>query len=148
MVGAAEVLIIAFLWRIGGAGWPPLAKDWRRIVIPILVLIVLLMRNVSEFRAILAAVLLFLALRLPLTLIGDSIPSYAINWIWPFISGYLLGLASVVTHGWPGFIYALIPATAQGVSVALSNIPKTAKDFPHEACEVLIGASVAISIWM
>lgn len=137
------LVLIAFLWRAGGAGWPLLGKDWRRIGVPATVLIALLMANVSESRSVLTAILLFLALRLPLTLIGDDVTKHPINWIWPWIAGYLLGLISAVTHGWSGCWLALIPATAQGVSVMLSNLSKTAKDWPHEACEVLTACSFA-----
>lgn len=110
-----------------------------------MVLIALLMANVSEFRAVLTAILLFLAIRLPLTLVGNSVPAHPINWIWLWIAGYLLGLVSVVTHGWTGCWLALIPAMAQGISVTLSNIPRTAKDWPHEVCEILTGCAVAQS---
>lgn len=140
------LVIISFLWRIGGAGWPPLGKDWRRIGVPAVVLIALLMANASEFCAVLTAILLFLAIRLPLTLIGDDVTKHPINWIWPWIAGYLLGLVSAVTHGWSGFWLALIPSAAQGVSVTLSNIPRTAKDWPHEACEIFTGAAVAAAV--
>lgn len=75
-----------------------------------------------------------------------SVTAHWFNWPWLFISGYLLGLASILVHGWMGFFLALIPALVQGISVTLSNLPKTAKDWPHEACEILIGASVAIAI--
>jgi len=141
-----EMLLIAFLWRIGGAGWPPFGKDWRRWCVPTVVLFSCLFRGYSELQAVLCAVFLFTALRLPLTLRGDSLYHHWLNWPWVWIAGYLLGLASVVTHGWHGFLLALIPAIAQGVSVTLSNIPATAKDFPHEACEILTACAVALII--
>ena len=140
-------LIFAFLYRIGGAGWKPFGKNWRRIGIPILTFLVLSVSGAGVVKSLLTAALLLAALRLPLTFYGSSIPSCAFNWIWLWLAGYLLGLASVVTHGWQGLIYySCIPAMTQGVLITLSNIPETAKDFPHEACELAIGFSVALAV--
>lgn len=145
MVGETmEVLIIAFLWRMGGAGIAPFRKNWRRVGVPIVVLFALFWSGYSEFQAIGCAVALFLALRLPLTLIGDSLYDHWLNWPWAWVAGYIIGLSSIFVLGWSGFLFAFIPAVAQGASVTLSNIPKTATDFPHEACEILTACAFSL----
>lgn len=142
-----EVLILGFLWRIGGAGWKPIGKDWRRIAAVLVIFVACLWRGHSAERSILCAGLSFFAFRLPLTLIGDSVPGHWINWPWQFVAGYLCGLPAVATHGVSGFAAASIPCLAQGVSITLSNIPgPPAKTWVHEACEVLIGCSVAAAV--
>ena len=141
-----EVLTLGFLWRIGGAGWNPIGKDWRRVVAVLVILVSCLLRGYSTERSIICAIIAFAAFRLPLTLIGDSVPGHWINWPWQFVAGYLCGLPAVMTHGWIGFAWAVIPAVAQCVSVTLSNIQGfPARDWPHEACEVLIGCCVAVA---
>lgn len=136
-------LLIAFLWRIGGAGWKPFEKNWRRIVVPLVILTTLLISGAGVIHSILIAAFLLAALRLPLTLIGSEINS-PLNFLWVWISGLVLGIPSLIAHGWTWMV--ILPMLAQGISVTLSNISKTARDWPHEACEVLIGYSVALSI--
>lgn len=50
-------LISALLWRLGGAGTPPLKKAWRRYALPALTTILLCLLGVQWWRAILAALL-------------------------------------------------------------------------------------------
>ena len=142
-----EVLIIAFLWRAGGAGWPPIGLNWRRAGVPLVVLFTLFWKGYSEWQAVLCALSLFAALRLPLTLFGDSLYDHWMNWPWVWVAGFILGLPSVFVHGWMGLLYALLPAIAQGVSVTLSNITTTAKDWPHEAVEIFVGVAVSLALF-
>lgn len=139
-----EVLALGFLWRIGGHGWKPLGKDWRRIVAVLVIFLSCLWRGYPAWQSMLCAAPCFFVFRLPLTLIGSSLYDHWINWPWQFIVGYLCGLPAVAIHGWAGFALAGIPAIAQGASITLSNIQGLpAKTWTHEACEVLIGCSVA-----
>ena len=143
----AAILINAVLWSLGGAGAWPFGRNWRRVGYPVLVLVIALQSGLSDVMAVLLAILCHLSTRLPLTFFGSTIPGHWFNWIWLWLGGYIIGLPAVLTHGWWGLAYALLPAFAQGLSVTLSNLPGSASAWPHEACEVFIGAAVFLALF-
>lgn len=147
MGGGMIEVIAAFLWRMGGSGYPGLRRNWRRIGVPVLLVSVCLLRWISPLIAILMGLCLHMATRLPLTFFGESLHDHWFNWVWVWIAGYILGLPSVLLHGWNGVLLALIPMVAQGLSVNLSNVSGwPAKTFTHEFCESVTGVAVALAV--
>ena len=140
-------LVNAILWRLGGAGKWPFKRHWRRVGYPVLSFILALSWGHSLTFSLTIASLCHASTRLPLTLIGNSLYTHWINWPWVWVVGYILGLPAIMTHGWDGLLRALLPAFAQGWAITLSNIPSEARDWPHEACEVLIGFVVLLAIF-
>ena len=134
-------VINSFIWRLGGS----VNKNIRRLGFPLLLVLVFVW-TLPIWKLLLLAISCHLATRLPLTLIGNDIPKHWFNWIWVWIAGYLLGLPSVIVHGYSGFLYALIPFFGQGISVTLSNLKRTRTIFVHEFCEAVIGASAMASV--
>ena len=140
-------IISAFLWRMGGSGYPGLHRNWRRIGVPALVVSVCLLRGISPLIAILTGLCLHMGTRLPLTFFGEDIHEHWFNWVWVWLAGYILGLPAVLTHGWVGFAFAIIPMVTQGLSVTLSNVSGVnATTFTHEFCESVTGIAVIIAI--
>ena len=133
----------AFLWRMGGAGYPLCHRNWRRVGYPLLLTGSLVLGAVAWPWAFLAGILAHLTTRLPITFFGNTVQGHWFNWVWLWILGYTYGLPSALVHGWTGTLLALVPMVVTGASLTLSNISgKNAETFTHEFCEAVIGASV------
>jgi hypothetical protein len=80
-------------------------------------------------------------LRLPFTLIGNSIPSHALNWVWVWILGGLLSAPSIFLGACP--THLLLPSFVVGSLCTLSNINNTSDLFPWKMSEAFVGSSIA-----
>lgn len=142
---ALIAIINALLWRLGGAGALPFKRNWRRLIYPTLVLVFSLIAGFGAIRAILCVLVCHLTTRLPLTL-EDNDMDTVLEYLWIWVHGYILGLPAVILYGPIGFLYALVPMIAEGISVTLSNVKYTRGVFTHEFCEGVIGYSVMLSM--
>lgn len=79
--------IAALLSQIGGTWWKPA----RRFVLPIGLALTLIWCGISILSSILCGTCVGVVAHLPITLIGDSVPSHWLNWIWLWVYGFLLG---------------------------------------------------------
>lgn len=127
----------SLLWILGG--WKQ--KNWRRLGVPIsLVLFGWLFGSVS-YRLLLSALLLGLALRLPFTLVGDSLHAWWGNWVWVWVVGGLYGTPALVLR--QEWIAVLVPLIVLGFLGTASNLPKLSRYAPWKMVEAFVGASVA-----
>jgi hypothetical protein len=136
-------ILNAFLWRMGGDGYPLLHRNWRRVGYPLILILSLLGGAAAWPVALLTGILAHLTTRLPLTFIGNSLYTHWFNWVWVWVLGYIYGLPSVLVHGWAGFLLSIIPMVTVGMSLTLSNVSGVnSKTFTHEFCEAVTGFAV------
>ena len=129
--------LCGLLYQLGGFRWKPL----RREGVPLVIFLSGIMAVGFSWQLLLSCCLLWCALRLPFTLIGDSLNDSWFNWVWIWIAGYLLGMASFPLS--QSLLTPLVPLLAQGLLGSLSNIPYTAKFLPWKFVEGAIGFAVA-----
>ena len=125
-----------FLWAFGG--WK--VKDFRRLGIPISLVLVGWLYSVAWFPLLLSALLLGICLRLPFTIGGDSIKEWW-QFAWLLVLGALLGACAFPLGATA--ISLLVPAMAFFLAGTASNLPQTAKMFPWKWCEVIFGVSAS-----
>ena len=150
--GGANKELVWFIVPIGGL-YRMIAGTWNkpigRFLTPALpVVSYLLLVGFSWWLlAIYAAYLLVNVL--PFTLIGSSVNSSWINWVWIWVLGALNGLVAI-TVGIPlnlvlaSLLLALWPLMAYGLFGTLSNVQPTAKFFPWKFCEFAFGSASMI----
>lgn len=130
--------VVGFLSQIGGT----YNKLFRRLGVPLIITMSsFLLFGFSWWLPALFLTIFGVAC-LPFTLIGDSLQASWVNWVWIWVSGYLLGLPSLFLSD-SGWLYAFVPCVVQGICGTLSNIQATAKYFQWKFCEFIIWASMA-----
>lgn len=135
--------IVAFLWQAGGT-WK---KQYRRIGFPVAATLAVLLFIGFEWWLPLFAGACFAVTTLPFTFIGDGLPEHWFNWVWVWITGYILGLpAFLIGFDAEVFLMATGSMLAHGIFGTLSNIPATAKYFPWKFCEGAFGFFVAFPV--
>ena len=82
---------------------------------------------------------------MPFTLVGEGLGASWINYLWIWVSGYLLGLPCVLIAptASQGLLWAIVPCLVQGIFGTLSNVKATAKYFPWKCVEFSVWASMA-----
>lgn len=122
--------VVAFLSQMGGT----FNKLYRRLGVPaIITLTATLFLGWSWWWPVLFLCVFGVA-TLPVTLIGDGIPSSWVNWVWLWVLGYLMGIPCLLIYKY-GYLYALISMVSFAVPVSLSNIKATAHWFPWKFVE-------------
>jgi len=127
--------ILGLFWQIGGYKW----KLVRRIGYPLIIMLSGLLFSVFSWQLCVASLLCYVVTTLPLTLIGDDIPSCWINWVWVWVYGAILASPVLLLGGNPWTL--LVPLLLVGSSVTLSNLSLTQRLLPHKFVEFVIGAS-------
>ena len=115
-------------------------KNWRRLGLPIALLVFSLAFGCFSWWVVLSAFLLGVSLRLPFTLVGDSLYASWVNWVWIWILGFLFGACSIPLGITVGLLF---PCLVVGAVGTLSNLPQTSHYFPWKFCEASIGFSLA-----
>lgn len=131
--------LIALSNQLAGTWGSPFG--WFSIVF--IALFLWLYGKLKSWKGYVTLVIFWILGTLPITLIGDSIPGFWLNWIWIWVLGYLQGLWCVLFSR-KVFLYALFPMFMYGVVITLSNLPLTAGLFPWKFCEGLMGFSLGI----
>lgn len=93
-------------------------------------------------KSLLAVALLLATLRLPITLFENTVASAWFNWLWLFVVSFLWGTPLFILCGWT--LKPFLLSLAFGITATLSNIYKTAKDFPWEAVEIFTGTIIGV----
>lgn len=123
--------IWSFLHAFGG--WRN--KNWRRLGIPLTLLASGLFFPTPWLPLVCSSLLLALCLRLPFTLIGNSVNSSAWNWVWIFVLPLLQSSPSLVLRIEP--LAVVVPALVLGLLGTLSNVSLSSRFVPwkwYEAC--------------
>jgi hypothetical protein len=131
------VPVFSLLYVIGG--WKQ--KNWRRLGLPISLLAFGWLFGGLSWSLVASCLLLGAVLRLPFTLMGDSLYAWWGNWVWIWVVGYLFGASSLVLRF--DLIAPLLPLAAQGIFGTLSNLRVSSRYFPWKWVEAIVGASVA-----
>ena len=135
------VPVCSVLWMLGGGGYPPFGRYWRRIGVPLCVFITFLLFGRPWGLSLLSSTLLAIATTLPFTAVGDRLSDSWFNWIWIWLAGYILGICSFPVS--QSLLFPLVPLMVQGVLGSLSNTSCTARFLPWKWVEACVGASVA-----
>ena len=85
------VIAFAALFRLGGAGTPPLGKNWRRLGMPLVLIAWGLLAGVAWYWVLASAALLWLVTILPITLIGSDLDDAGQLWWWIHVLGLAYG---------------------------------------------------------
>lgn len=132
------VPVFSALYIIGG--WKQ--KNWRRLGLPLSLLAFGLLFSGLSWQLVASSFLLGAALRLPFTLIGDSVHSSPWNWVWIWVLGAILGISSLlISQVFP--LSFLLPMLMQGVFGTASNLRPLSQYTPWKMVEAFVGASVA-----
>lgn len=131
------VPVFSALYIIGG--WKQ--KNWRRLGLPLALLVFGSLFGGLSWRLVASAFLLGCALRLPFTLIGDSVHASPWNWVWIWVFGGLLALPALVLR--LDLPTVLVPLLVQGLWGTLSNLKSVSQYAPWKWVESVVGASVA-----
>ena len=129
--------VCAVLWQLGGHYY----KTIRREGVPLVIFLSGIMAVGFSWQLLLSCGLLWCAVRLPFTLVGDSLNAFWGNWLWIWLAGYLLGMASFPLS--QSLLLPLVPMLAEGLLGSLSNIPYTSRFLPWKFVEGAIRFSVA-----
>jgi hypothetical protein len=129
--------ICALLWQLGGYRW----KTLRREGVPLSILSFGLIFSGFSWGLLLSALLLWCVIRLPFTLVGDSLHDFWGNWAWIWVLGALYGLPSLVLRLDP--LAVLAPLLTVGLLGTSSNLPRLSRFAPWKLVEGAIGFSVA-----
>lgn len=137
--------LVSFLNAFGGWGY-----TWvRRFGIPLSVLLfTFLYYNVKKKRYLylypILALSTFIVFRLPLTLVGDSIPAHWQNWVWVCVFGWvqILGLLPLAFFGKPKLdVWIACGAIHTAVACLLLTLSNTWGYPTHAWVEAGIGMS-------
>lgn len=134
--------IWGFLYALGGYRH----KNWRRLGIPLSLLGAGLLFNLLSWQLFCSALLIGLFLRLPFTLIGDSINASPWNWIWIWVLGGLYGIPALVLQ--LNLQAVAVPLIVVGILGTASNLPMLSRMAPWKFCEVCFGTSLAYPFCM
>lgn len=126
-------IINTILWRMGGAGVKPLGPEWRRLGFPLC----LLLQYFNHPLILVSCLIAALVVRLPITLISNSVHSHFINWIWVWIlPGLYLFPSFIIVRDLPNFAISWFFI---GLIFTLGNITATRHIFVHEFFEAFTG---------
>ena len=135
--------ISALLWQIGGT-WN---KSIRRFGVPLLLSATYLVFKGFSWWLLAYLPLMLIVIRIPFTLIGDSVDENWINWPWIWVAGFLLGAPAAV-FGLEGLLYALVPMLVQGSLGTLSNLAFGREAVQWKMVEAMVGLTAAYPICM
>lgn len=138
MEGLIFSIVCAILYRLGGDGS---GKLYRRIGVPLAIFLYhfLVYRSLYSFLIIPYG---FSVMTLPVTLKGDDITKFWLNWAWLPVLGYLIGLIN------GSLLYALVYGIIFTIVVTLSNIKKTADIFKWDRVELFLGGSLGFLTYL
>lgn len=135
------VPICGLLSQLGGSDYAP--KAIRRFGIPLAMVVAILLFHGWTWWVLPMLLTQWGAYTLPFTLVGDSVPGKAINWLWLPIWGILLCVSSlwITLLIWPG---VLAVGLLVGLLGAASNLPWYSRWMQWKLVELFIGAGPAI----
>ena len=135
------VITCAVLNRLAGYGDSKHAKLWRRVGVPILIMLYGLLKH--RWWSIASLPLGFGVFCLPITLVGNDIRTDWINYPWLYILGILIGLISI-PHSFIELIFCFIYGIIFGTLVVLSNLKKTREIFLWSYVELVYGGLLGL----